>query len=238
MFEQPYTILIFLGLAFKAAGFLVRDELVLRTLVFIGTMFDIVFYFLQSPSIWGSVLTNSVLIVINSVLIAIIITERSSLFMSQKDLKVFEHFKTMSPGQFRRVNRWATWTVADTDAMLLREGERSEYLFFIDAESFSVVKHGERYQARGPAFAGEIMMLQGGVATASVVVPKGARYARWSTEKLRHAMHKSRGLENAFVARFGQDLADKVRHSVPVATPTEAEVMAIAESETDASREA
>lgn len=130
--------MIFLGLAFKAAGFLVRDELILRTLVFIGTMFDIVFYVLQSPSIWGFVLTNSVLILINFVLIAIIITERSSLFMSQKDLKVFEHFKTMNPGQFRRVNRWASWKEAEADKMLLREGERSEYLYFIDSENFWV----------------------------------------------------------------------------------------------------
>lgn len=82
------------------------------------------------------------------------------------------------------------------------------------------------------------MMLQGGVATALVVVLKGARYATWSTEKLRQAMHKSRGLENAFVARFGQDLADKVRHSVPVPSPTEAEVMAMTDADRENSKKA
>ena len=216
LFDQPYVLLIFLGLAFKAAGFLVRDELLLRVLVFTGTMFDIAFYFLQSPSIWGSVLTNTVLVVINFALISIIIVERSSLFMSKHDLHVFQQFKTLSPGQFRRINRMAGWKYAEEDQLILREGDRADRLYFIDAENFHVIKHGERYQARGPAFAGEIMLLQGGVASASVVVPKGARYAEWSAERLRRAMHKSRALENALVARFGHDLADKVRNSVPV----------------------
>lgn len=220
MFDQPYTLLIFLGLAFKAAGFLVRDELWLRGLVFTGTMYDIAFYYLQSPSFWGSVLTNSVLVVVNAMLIAVIIIERSSLFMSKHDLLVFEQFKTLSPGQFRRVNRWAKWQVADEDITILREGDRADQLFFIEADSFSVIKHGERYQARGPAFAGEIMLLQGGVASASVIVPKGARYGERSAQKLRAAMHKSRGLESALVARFGHDLADKVRNSVPVPSLT------------------
>lgn len=231
MFEQPYIVLIFLGLAFTAGGFLVRDELLLRTLVFIGTTFEIAFFYLQSPSIWGSVLTNSTLVLINLVLIAIVILERSSLFMSKADLLVFEHFKTMSPGQFRRINRWANWRVAEEDIVLLREGERSDSLYFVGSETFWVIKQGDRYQARGPAFAGEIMMLQGGVASASVVVPKGAQYATWSTVKLRRAMKKSQALENAFVARFGHDLADKVRNSVPLATPTDADVLAASDRE-------
>lgn len=216
MFDQPYTLLVFIGLAFKAAGFLVRDELWLRGLVFTGTMFDIAFYCLQSPPSWGSVLTNSVLVVVNASLIAVIVIERSSLFMSKHDLMVFEQFKTLSPGQFRRVNRWAIWRTAAEDTVVLKEGDRADQLYFIDAETFCVAKHGESDQARGPAFAGEIMLLQGGVASASVVVPKGARYGQWSAHKLRAAMRKSRGLENALVARFGHDLADKVRNSVPV----------------------
>jgi hypothetical protein len=71
MFEQPFVLLIFIGLALKAGGFLVRDELWLRALVFTGTGFDIAFYALQSPAIWGSVLTNTVLVGVNGALIFI-----------------------------------------------------------------------------------------------------------------------------------------------------------------------
>ena len=228
MFEQPYVWLIFVGLLLRAAGFMVRDELMLRVLVFSSTFFDIAFYMLQSPSIWGAVLTNSVMVGINLVMILIIITERSSMFMSAQDRLVFQHFRTLTPGQFRRVNRMAKWRVTEGEEVLLREGERSDELFFINSDAFFVVKQGQRYDARGPAFAGEIMLLQGGVASATVLVPEGAVVARWNAERLRQAMHKNRPLENALIARFGHDLADKVRHSVPVPMPSDSATRGLA----------
>lgn len=221
MFEQPYTLLIFLGLAFKAGGFLVRDELLLRSMVLVGTAFDIAFYMLQAPAIWGSVLTNTVLVAINLALIAVIVLERSTLFMTAKEKVAFENFKTLSPGQFRRVNRLATWHIATEEKVLLREDERAGQLFFLETERFIVRKKGQEYEARGPAFVGEIMLLQGGAASATIIAPKGAVYAEWSRARIQQAMKKSRPLENALVARFGHDLADKVRQSVPM-MPTDA----------------
>ncbi|WP_159089073.1 cyclic nucleotide-binding domain-containing protein [Tateyamaria sp. Alg231-49] len=216
MFDNPYIALIFLGLFFRSAGFLVRDELMLRVLMIIGTFCDIVFYVLQSPSIWGAVMTNTVLVVINASLIIIIVFERSILFMTKTDRRVFEQFMTLSPGQFRWVNRRARWRIADRRSVLLQEGEASNALFFINAPTYTVEKQGVSYTAKGPAFVGEIMLLQGGVASATVVAPKGAIYAEWDAHKLRCAMRKNRSLGNALMARFGHDLADKVRYSVPL----------------------
>ena len=221
MFDQPYTELIFIGLAFRSIGFLVRDELVLRALFFIGSGFDIAFYMLQDPAIWGSVLTNTVLVVINISMISIIILERSTLFMSAKEKYAFENFKTLSPGQFRRINRLAKWRIATEDTVLLREDERAGQLFFLETERFVVRKKGQEYEARGPAFVGEIMLLQGGAASATVIAPKGAVYAEWSRDQIQKAMSKSQSLENALVARFGHDLADKVRQSVPLSAPVQ-----------------
>ena len=149
-------------------------------------------------------------------LILIITLERSNLFMSKKDRRVFEQFKTLSPGQFRWVNRSARWRIADEHIILLREGEHSDRLFFINAPEYIVEKQGKSYTAKGPAFVGEIMLLQGGVASATVRVPKGAIYAEWCASKLCSAMRKNRALGHALVARFGHDLADKVRYSVPL----------------------
>jgi len=219
MFDNPYIALIFLGLFFRSVGFMVRDELLLRVLMIIGTFCDIAFYILQSPSIWGSVMTNTVLVVINLSLILIITFERSNLFMSKKDRRVFEQFKTLSPGQFRWVNRCARWRIADRRRVVLREGAHSDALFFINAPEYTVEKQGKSYTAKGPAFVGEIMLLQGGVASATVRVPKGAIYAEWSAARLRRAMQRNKALGNALMARFGHDLADKVRYSVPLPQP-------------------
>jgi len=216
MFEQDYTFLIFIGLAIKSVGFMIRDELLLRSLVLTGMFFDFAFYFLQSPPIWGSVMTNAALISVNAVLVVVIMIERSSLFMTRHQRKVYAQLQTLSPGQFRRIYRWANWKTASAREELLSEGKEADRLFFIDAESFEITKQGQAYTAGGPAFAGEIMLLQGGPASASVAIARDTRYAEWSVAKLRRAMQKSKPLENALIARFGHDLADKVRNSVPL----------------------
>ncbi|THH35121.1 cyclic nucleotide-binding domain-containing protein [Aliishimia ponticola] len=216
MFDQPFVFLIFIGLVLKCFGYMVRDELLLRCMLAVGTGFDIAFYALQSPAILGSVMANSVLVSVNLTIIGVIVMERSTWFMTEKERIAFEYFKTLSPGQFRRIIRRARWTVAGEDTVLLHEGQRTDKLFFLETKSFTVKKRGLNYAAQGPAFAGEIMLLQGGVASATVIVPKGAVYAEWCTADLRRTMHRSRPLENALMARFGHDLADKVRNSVPL----------------------
>jgi hypothetical protein len=106
--------------------------------------------------------------------------------------------------------------VAPADTVLLREDEPAQKLFFLETKSFFITKKGETYEAKGPAFLGEIMMMQGGGASASVTVPKGAIYAEWHTDDLHRMMKKSHALDNALAARFGYDMADKLRNSVPI----------------------
>lgn len=220
MFDQPYIYLLFVGLAFTSAGFLVRDELWLRALVLTGGLFDIAFCLVQMPPLWGPFITNSVLVLINAALITVVMLERSLLFMSESDQTIFALFKTLTPGQFRRINRWATWKITQEDTVLIDEGQKVDKLFFINAPQFDITKQGQRYTATGPAFAGEMMLLQGVEASATVTVPPGTPYAEWTGTQLRRAMSKSKSLENALIARFGHDLANKVRYSVPITTPS------------------
>ncbi|MFK7871283.1 MAG: hypothetical protein AB8B58_18850 [Roseobacter sp.] len=164
-------------------------------------------------------MTNSVLVLINAALITVVTLERSLLFMSDSDQTIFALFKTLTPGQFRRINRWANWQTTQEETVLIHEGQRADKLFFINAPQFDITKKGQRYTAIGPAFAGEMMLLQGVEASATVTVPAGTRYAEWTGTQLRRAMSKSKPLENALIARFGHDLANKVRYSVPITSP-------------------
>jgi CRP-like cAMP-binding protein len=154
---------------------------------------------------------------VNGALIFIIMFERSTWGMNDREKSAFENFKTLNPGQFRRINRAARWTVAPYDTEILNEGQASENLYFIEAEMFIIVKDGRSFTTKAPAFAGELMFLQGGTASATVIVPKGAVYAEWPVARLRKMMDKSQALQNALVARFSHDMADKVRNSVPMA---------------------
>ena len=210
--------ILFLGLALKSLGYLVRDELALRSLVVAGMVCDILFYALQPVPILQSVATNTFLVAINTGLIVLIVFERTTLRMSDDAKRLYQHFPTLRPGQFRRVMKHATWHKAPTRTEIITEGATLDRLFFLFTPRFEIEKLGRTYAAHGPAFAGELVFLNGGRSSASVFVSKGSAYVSFDTAGLQRAMRRSAPLNNAMVALFGKDLAAKVANSVPIHT--------------------
>ena len=213
---QFLSAILFLGLAFKAIGFLVRDELLLRVLVLIGISCDILFYALQPQPIWQSVVANSALVSINAGLILIIVFERTTFSMDARARKLYTHFPTLMPGQFRRLLRHATWRRTEERIKIAEEGGPLEKLFFLQVPQFEIEKKGRKFIAKGPSFAGELVFLGGGQSSASVWLAAGSNYVEFDSAGLRRAMTRSAPLSNAMVALFGADLARKVANSVPI----------------------
>ncbi len=214
--EPYYSYLIFVGLGLKVLGFAARDELLLRTLVVTGLICDMVFYALHNPPIWQSVTTIATLVVVNVVLLGVILSERSTFGMSARDRQIYKAFQTLTPGQFKRVIKLADHHLAETETRVLTEGTVSDRLYFLETDGFALEKQGVRYPAKGPGFIGEIVFLQGGVASASVFVPQGARYVSWPVDGLKRLMKRRQPISNALVARFSADLAGKLAQSVPL----------------------
>lgn len=210
------SLILFLGLFLKASGFLVRDELLLRVLVATGMFCDILFYMLQPTPLWESVVSNALLASINIMLVVFITFERTTINMSDEDRVLFASFPTLSPGQFRRIMKHATWHSTDDDLQLAKEGQPLNKLYFVDTPTFEIEKLGKRFTARGPAFVGELAFLNGKASTAHVWVRSGARYVVFDSAKLRYEMARSGPLNNAMIALFGQDLAQKVAVSAPI----------------------
>lgn len=216
LLAQPFSVLIYLGMLLKFSGFFLRDELLLRFLVSAGMAADIIFYALQNPSIWPSVIANAFLVGINAVLITIIIFERTKIGMSVENKTLFESFSTLNPGQFRRVLRRAQRYVLDEDTVLVREGADVGSLYFVQAESFDISKKGDVYPANGPAFVGEVAFLTGAPSSADVRVKAGTEIIALEIPRLRRLMRQNAGLANGMIALFGNDLAKKVANSVPI----------------------
>lgn len=221
MISQTLAGILFLGLILKSLGYMVRDELVLRVLVVAGMTCDILFYALQPVPILQSVAANSVLVLVNLGLIVLIVFERTTLRMSDEDKRLFQHFPTLRPGQFRRVMKHATRHRAEARTGLISEGAALDKLYFLFAPRFDIEKLGQTYVAQGPAFAGELVFLNGGRSSASVFAPEGTDYVSFDTAGLQRTMRRSAPLNNAMVALFGRDLATKVTNSVPIHAPSD-----------------
>jgi len=212
----PFGYLIVVGFLLKATGYLVRDEMLLRILVVAGMSADVIFLVTRPDPAAHTLTTTGLLIAINVVLLSLIVFERTTLKMSGRERELFRAFPTLQPGHFRKVLRAADWrrTVHD-EAIVFQDAHLTE-LFYIPAERYVIHKNGQRYDARGPAFVGEIAFLTGRQSSATVELPAGTDFVAFSFDYLHAAMKRSTGFSNAMIALFSQDLALKVANSAPI----------------------
>ena len=207
--------LVVISLLFKGLGFLVRDELLLRLLVTAGIICDVFFYALQPVPILPPVISSLILISINLGILVVLILERTTLAMSDREKRLFAAFDTLTPGQFRKLKRMGRFHTTTGRTEILTEGEVPATLYYIESAGFELQKGEFLAKVDNPAFAGEIAYLSGSAASATVTLPPGTNYMVWSVADLRKLSRRNRALGNALIARFSLDLAQKVTNSFP-----------------------
>ena len=210
------TAILMLGLVFKFVGFAVRDELWLRGLVMAGLACDATFYAFRPEPVLQSVFTNGLLIAVNTDLIVMILMERTTWGMSSQDREIYAHFPTMTPGQFRRLQRLMRRETVEPGGRLLAEGGAVQDLILSLSPRIDIEKGGEVFPIAGPTFVGEVALMTGNPSSAGVALPEGGTVLRMSIVRLRARMSRSPALSNAIVALFGVELARKVADSVPM----------------------
>lgn len=204
------------ALAFYVIGFLVRDEILLRLLILIGSMLYILYYYYISDTpLWDAIWASAVIGLTNIVMIGVIWYERSTIGMSPSLLSLYRYFPTLNPGQFRRIMREASWHVAQADTKITIRSHPLDHLYFITKGDVSIERQGRSSTLKEGNFIGEISFLIGGDATATITVPKGGEYVAWDRDKLETLMRKSLKLSNALNALFNIDIARKLAISTP-----------------------
>lgn len=220
--DNGILLLLVLGLVFKISGFAVRDELWLRLLVVSGFVCDAAYYFFRVQPVVPSLVSNLLLMAINFALILAIVTERTRWRMSPEDRRIYDHFQTLSPGQFRRLRRMIETRRVGPGSVLAREGQPVADLMLVLAERIVISKGGRDFPIAGPAFVGEIAFLTGHASSADVTLPEGGTVLGLDSVALHRRMARKPALRNAMVALFGTELARKVAASVPMARAAEA----------------
>ena len=96
-------ILVHIGAFLFLLAYLVRDQILLRGLIILGTVFYIVYYFFMETPLWSALLWNSSFVVINLIMIGVIYSDRASFVMSEREKKLYQVFNTLSPGEFKKL---------------------------------------------------------------------------------------------------------------------------------------
>ncbi|MCF6321916.1 MAG: cyclic nucleotide-binding domain-containing protein [Rhizobiaceae bacterium] len=216
IWDQVFTagMFVYLALLFHTMGFLFRDELLLRSWLLIGTFFYLVYYYyISSEPLWNAIFASAVIFIVNGLLICMIILERTTFAMGPDDARLYRAFRTLTPGQFRKIMRIATWHQKDQPTVITTEGEDCDNLYYSMSGKLKISKRNRKFMATGNMFVGEIGFMMNTPASATVTVLPDTKYVSWNIHDMKKLIGKSRLLQDGLQALFNYDLAMKVSES-------------------------
>jgi hypothetical protein len=195
-------------------GFLIRDQLMLRLLLQVGSALYIAYYYLAPETpLWDAIAWTVVMFAANAYTISRILADRRTSTFDDDDLVVFSALRNIGPGDFRRLMARAHKESAVLDTDLTEEGTVPRDLWFLISGSAEVSKGDMKRTIAAPLFIGEIAYLLNQPASATVTLTKGSRYARWPSDDLRGLTNKHDALAAALESALSRDLAVKVAAS-------------------------
>jgi CRP-like cAMP-binding protein len=199
------------GALLYLAGFLLRDQILLRAFVMGGDFVYIMyFYFAPAMPLWGGVFWSVVLVLVNASMIIKLLAERRDFAMNEEERRLFSLLDGLTPGEFRRLVKAGEWCSAGPATVVTRENENVDHLYYVLDGTIGLAKAGQAFSIRPETFIGEIAFLLKRPASATVTLPEGARYISWEIGALRRLMLRAPSLAVALAAALNRDMAEKV----------------------------
>ena len=203
-------ILVHIGAFLFLLAYLVRDQILLRGLIILGTVFYIVYYFFMETPLWSALLWNSSFVVINLIMIGVIYSDRASFVMSEREKKLYQVFNTLSPGEFKKLLKIADWFDGSSEEQITTEGEVPARLYFIIDGEALIARDDEKFIVGPNVFIGELAYLIRKPATATVKLTDKVVGISWKTSSLIKLLASNPQMKIAFDGLLNQDLAAKL----------------------------
>ena len=203
-------ILVHIGAFLFLLAYLVRDQILLRGLIILGTVFYIVYYFFMETPLWSALLWNSSFVVINLIMIGVIYSDRASFVMSEREKKLYQVFNTLSPGEFKKLLKIADWFDGSSEEQITTEGEVPARLYFIIDGEALIARDDKKFFVGPSVFIGELVYLIKKPATATVKLTDKVVGISWKTSSLIKLLASNPQMKIAFDGLLNQDLAAKL----------------------------
>ena len=203
-------ILVHVGAFLFLLAYLVRDQILLRGLIILGTIFYIIYYFFMETPLWSALLWNSSFVVINLIMIVVIYSDRASFVMTEREKKLYQVFTTLSPGEFKKLLKIADWFDGSSEEQITTEGEIPERLYFIIDGEALITRDDKKFLVGPNVFIGELAYLIKKPATATVKLTDKAMGISWKTSSITKLLAANPQMKIAFDGLLNQDLASKL----------------------------
>lgn len=197
-------------------AFVVRDILWLRVLIVVAQAALMPYYCFSSddghpllpPIMWGSLTIG-----INIVQIILLLLQRNPIFLDEAELKLYRSkFRGMRVRDFMKLMQAARWHRGQQTEAILNQGDTVQHLWLLTDGEATVEVDGRRVTEIGAGeFVGEMALLTGEPASATVLARPGIQYVTWEAKDLRGLFTSRPDMEAKFRSILGADLVQKLR---------------------------
>lgn len=199
-------------------GYLIINQVVLRLLVLLGTVFYIVYYAVVSVDpLWTAIWTSVALLLANLIGLGLLLWSRSVRAIPREYADLYSGnpiFAKLPPGHFHAIMSIGKRYVVEEDTVITREGARNEHFYFIVSGSTTADKLGHRFDMPSGTFHGEVAFLLDHPSAATTTVLAGSEVIQWSVAKVRRRAAIKPSFAIALEAAFSVDLALKVARAI------------------------
>lgn len=192
-------------------GYLIINQVVLRTMLLIGTVLYIWYYAVVDetplwPAIWASTATG-----IANLLGLLSLFYRSSTWAIPKKYRdIYVHFDPLPPGDFRKLMNSTKRVKRPAGYQLTAADSRVNTLYYVIDGEVEVEKFGSRFSIPDGIFVGEVAYLTGNRASASTYLSSDSDVLEWEVAMLKQRATRDPRFRLAMDAMISLDLAGKV----------------------------
>jgi hypothetical protein len=187
----------------------------LRIIAVIGLVFEIFYFRMSSGDMHTGIGWDAIFIVINLYQIfRLVYDERRLRYMKELHLLSQGAFANLTREQLARLVKFGSWRTLEPGTQITREGEPVKELILICDGQMIVESQGRTVtRLRGGSLVGELALLSGDRASATVTVERITRAYILEMEKLRKLIRADDLIASAVDRVVGHDLAAKLKAS-------------------------
>ncbi len=192
----------------------VRDILWLRALTIVAIVTMMPFYFTCSDNpMWTPIAWQTVFVFVNFLQIVLLVRERWPVTLHGLERDIYERvFRSLSPGEFRRLLTLAEWRDVDTGTRLVRKGEVvREMLLLCDGAAVVVVGDKTIAHLESGQFIGEMSFLTEAKASADVEATAPSKLVAWEQEKLKAFLERQTAVDYKLRGTLNRDMVRKLK---------------------------
>lgn len=199
-----------------AIGYLIINQVALRLMVLLGTIFYIWYYWVAADvPLWDAIIASVILGTANLIGLANLLFHKSSLYVPRAHRDIYGgQFSHMLPADFRVLMQDCRRERLETEQIVTTEDGQVKSLYYVLAGEIGIEKLGERFWMPSGLFVGEIAYLTGRNSSATTWLPAGSEVLIWDFETLRKRSDRNPRFKLAFEAMISRDLAMKVAVAV------------------------